>query len=62
VAPYCEGTKDEDYDKLIDMFQECDEASRLEELDESTHFTFLKCLLHPTIILTKTMHKKDLTP
>jgi hypothetical protein len=53
-----EGTKDEDRNKSSDMFQECDEASWLDELDESTHFTFLKCLLHPATILTKMMHEK----
>jgi hypothetical protein len=40
------------------MFQECDEASRLDELDESTHFSFLKCLLHPATILTTRKHKQ----
>jgi hypothetical protein len=58
VALCYEGTKDEDHNKPSDMFQECDETSWLDELDESTHFTFLKCLLHPATILTKMMHKK----
>jgi hypothetical protein len=58
-----EGTKDEDRNKSSDMFQECDEASWLDELDESTHFTFLKCLLHLATILTTTKHKhKALAP
>jgi hypothetical protein len=58
VVPCCEGTRDEDRYKSSDMFQECDEASQLDELDGSTHFTFLKCFLHPTTILTKMMHEK----
>jgi hypothetical protein len=62
MTPCCDGTKDEDRDKSSDMFQEYDEASLVDELDE--------CVLHlhemssePTTTLTKTMHqKKDLTP
>jgi hypothetical protein len=54
---------DEDREKSSDMLLECDEASLLDKLDESTRFTFLKCLLHSATILTKTMRKKeDLEP
>jgi hypothetical protein len=57
-GPCSNGMKDEDCDKSSDTFQECDEVSRLDEVDERTCLTFLKCLLHPTTILTKMMHRK----
>jgi hypothetical protein len=58
AAPCCEGMKDDDRDKSSDMFRGCDEVSQLDELDESTHFNFLKCLLHLASILTKNDARK----